>query len=260
MSSFKLADDPNKDINALKLYMAKQSLQNKSQADQEQKRSGNILQRQMSRQQFMTERDVKKDAMARQLNIHKAQTNEASKRRQALDSYSGDANQILVALDKMEKGAHSLGDFKRGPWEQLKARAQVGVGSFSKDKNLTRYQGVMSQEFIPLARKLMEEKGPITESDVKRVERGLGDITTPLEDKIFLINEMRNKVKQALKHKMALREGSNLDTRYTELLERAEPMPMEEDAGGDNGDVRERYNQLRARGLSAEEAKRELGL
>jgi hypothetical protein len=101
----------------------------------------------------------------------------------------------------MEREARNLGDFKRGFLNQLFAKAQTGVGAFSKDKNITRYLGVVAQELIPAARKLMEEKGPITESDIKRVEEGLGDTTTPLEDKLFLLDELRNKVRTALTNK-----------------------------------------------------------
>ena len=52
-----------------------------------------------------------------------------------------------------------------------------------------------------LTRKIMEEKGPITEFDVARVEKGLGNVTAPLEDKIFLLNELRNKIRQAIMNK-----------------------------------------------------------
>lgn len=121
--------------------------------------------------------------------------------KKSLDTYLSDANQITIALNKIEKSSKELGDFKRGPVQQTLAKGAVAYGKYTKDEKMTRYQGVIAQELIPLARKLMEEKGPITEWDVSRLEKGLGDATTPLSDKLFLINEMRNKVKEAIKAK-----------------------------------------------------------
>lgn len=146
----------------------------------------------------------------------------------ALNNYSSDAIQSLVALDKIEEGAKTLGNFKRGVWNQAKAKANVAAKEFGKDKNVTRYLGVVSQELIPAARKLMEEKGPITESDVNRVEKGLGDITAPLEDKLFLINELRNKVKAVVENKRKIAGISDEDfgTKYGELAGRLSSLDM----------------------------------
>lgn len=126
------------------------------------------------------------------------------KARQGLNTYLSDANQVMVALNKIERESKNLGDFSRGLFGQTVAKTKIAVGSYAKDKNIARYEGVVAQELIPLARKLMEERGPITEWDVSRVEKGLGDKTLPLEDKLFLINEMKDKVKQAIKLKRSL--------------------------------------------------------
>ena len=141
--------------------------------------------------------------MQRRLRVSEAQNRqkELSKARQNLTTYTNDAMQMLTALEKMEAQSKALGDFERGVPQQIGARISTGIGKFAKDKNITRYSGVVAQELIPAARKLMEEKGPITEFDIARVEKGLGDMTTPLEDKVFLLGQLRKKVLQAIENK-----------------------------------------------------------
>lgn len=143
--------------------------------------------------------------------------------RKSFDVYQADANQALVAIDKIESQAKNLPEYRRGGLNQITGRIDAAYKEFSKDKEVTRYLGVVSQELIPMARKLMEEKGPITEFDVARVEKGLGDITAPLEDKKFLLNELRDKVKQALltKSKIAEISQEDIEGKYSDLFKRA---------------------------------------
>ena len=122
-------------------------------------------------------------------------------RKKNLLAYSDDANQALVAIDKIERLSRQLGDFGRGGMNQAISKLSAGYKKFAMDKNMNQYLGVVSQELIPMSRKIMEEKGPITEFDVARVEKGLGNVTAPLEDKIFLLNELRNKIRQAIMNK-----------------------------------------------------------
>lgn len=162
-------------------------------------------------------------------------SSEQSKAREGFDAYASDASGALVALDKLEAQATNLGDFKRGGIGQAIAKGKTAYGSFAKDENITKYIGVVNQELIPLARKLAEEKGPITDSDVSRIQKGLGDLTTPLEDKKFLFNELRNKVKEAIKTKSDIAGISEdvLKTKYKNVYEklfRKFPMPPVETA------------------------------
>jgi len=137
----------------------------------------------------------------------------------ALDSYSSDAVSTLAALDKLTAQTHELGDFKRGLLPQISEKIGINIKEAGKDEAVTRYIGVVNQELIPLARKLMEEKGPITESDVNRVEKGLGDITTPIADKLFLINQLRQKIQLAIANKAEAAEvGSNYFTGQRKVL------------------------------------------
>lgn len=124
---------------------------------------------------------------------------EASKN---IQDYIASANKSVTALDKMAKYATNLGDFKTGLVSQALAKGKTTVQEFAKDPKVTEYLGVVSQELIPAARDLMEEKGPITEFDVARVEKGLGDITTPLETKFTLLNELKNKIKAVISIKL----------------------------------------------------------
>lgn len=151
-----------------------------------------------------------------------------SKARKDMDAYSSDALQALTALDKIEKQAEKLPAFKPGLLNQALGRTEAAYKSFSKEKNVTDYLGVVSQELIPLARKLMEEKGPITEFDVTRVEKGLGDMTVPLETKKFLLAQMRDKVRQALKNKAEVAEMSEEEVRskYKTLFNRLDALPL----------------------------------
>lgn len=147
---------------------------------------------------------------AKDFSYQQAQLNERARLKQFVENrkmfneYSNDATQALVALNKIETQGKNLPVYERGFWNQVGAKADVAVKSFGKDQAMARYQGVVSQELIPMARKLMEEKGPITEWDVQRVEKGLGDATLPYEDKKFLIDELRVKVKYAVRNKLDL--------------------------------------------------------
>jgi hypothetical protein len=119
-----------------------------------------------------------------------------------LNEYTTAANKALVGIDKIEKYARGLGDFKRGFLPQIKSRADIAMRAVAQDKPVAEYLGAINQELIPLARNLAEEKGPITNTDVDRIQKGLGEATAPLETKIALLNELRDKVAQALNTKM----------------------------------------------------------
>lgn len=150
--------------------------------------------------------------------------------RKSFDTYQSDANQALVAIKKIREQSKNLPKFERGFIEQTKAKATAALGEYSKDKEITRYQGVVAQELIPMARKLMEEKGPITEFDVDRVEKGLGDLTTPQEDKTFLLDELQNKVFRALKSKSEIAELSPEDIKgkYSKVFKEASQIDFPE--------------------------------
>lgn len=152
--------------------------------------------------------------------------------RKDLDRYTSDATQSLVALNKMEEASKKLGDFKRGIVSQTISKGGVMLDKLAKNKEYVQYRGIIDQELIPAARKLMEEKGPITETDVARVESGLGDITVPLEDKLFLLNQLRTKVKEALQNKLEVagislsefaQKNPNLYKSLFEQTEQAQP-------------------------------------
>ena len=231
---------------ALQLYMAKQDYQNQAQNERMMAQQEATSQRELEKQEFQTQQNFLKNQMMRSRNVEKVQMKEEYDLRKSMANYLSDANQALVALDKIEKGARSLGDFGRGVLPQIGAKFNIAAKSFGKDKDLTRYLGVVAQELIPMARKLMEEKGPITEWDVKRVEKGLGETTVPLEDKLFLINQMRNKVKQAVTQKMRLAQGGNIEEVGTGLIERASSGGEET---GLNDDWEAKSKRLRSRYL-----------
>lgn len=139
--------------------------------------------------------------------LAKSEIKEIGEARKKFNDYVSSANDSLGALERLEARAKKLPDYKllgksRGFAEQTYAKSRAALDEYSKDENVTRYSGVLNQELIPLARKLAEEKGPITDSDVERITKGLGDLTTPFEDKKALYDELRTKVREAIESKM----------------------------------------------------------
>lgn len=119
-----------------------------------------------------------------------------------LQDYASSANDVLGALDRVEQSASKLPKFETGLAEQAYALARSAYGQASAEPVFTKYESAVNSELIPLARKLQEEKGPITEWDVSRVEKGLGRKTLPFGQKIEILNESRAKVYSALRTKM----------------------------------------------------------
>ena len=135
-----------------------------------------------------------------------------------LEKFIPAADKALVALEGIEELAKKLPNFtriptgfgsieipgtdQRGLIESNLRRLNAGLDVNAQQKDVVRFMGKMSQELIPLARNLAEEKGPITDPDVDRIEKGLGKLETPLEDKLFLLNELKEKVSLSLQTKM----------------------------------------------------------
>lgn len=123
---------------------------------------------------------------------------------QKLDDYSDQAINALQALNKVGTKAAQLGDFERGFTKQMGSKLKFVLAEQGKDKDVTEFVGAVQQELIPLGRNLVEEKGPITDSDVKKLEKGLtGGSTTPLEDKLTLIDDFKKKVRLAVQNKLS---------------------------------------------------------
>ena len=164
-----------------------------------------------------------------------------------LNAYASDASQALVAIKKIEGYADELGDFKTGLLNQAMSKGKIALDKFSKEEKVTNYIGVVSQELIPMARKLMEEKGPITEWDVARVEKGLGDITTPIKTKKLLLNELRNKVSEAIKVKTGL-AGVSEDEFFSDNPSLSSLIKVENKSSGyDDPEKEKRYQAWKAR-------------
>lgn len=164
-----------------------------------------------------------------------------------LNAYASDASQALVAIKKIEGYADELGDFKTGLLNQAMSKGKIALDKFSKEEKVTNYIGVVSQELIPMARKLMEEKGPITEWDVARVEKGLGDITTPIKTKKLLLNELRNKVSQSIKVKTGL-AGVSEDEFFSDNPSLSSLIKVENKSSGyDDPEKEKRYQAWKAR-------------
>jgi hypothetical protein len=152
----------------------------------------------MKRQDMIDKRAEKKQVMAETMLGKK----ERMKAREELRKYASDAHQVLGALKNIEaKTKKVLPDAGRGVISQTIQKGKYALGQYSADENITRYIASVNSELIPLARKLMEEKGPITEFDVARVEKGLGNANLPLEDRLAIIGDLKSKVYSALEQK-----------------------------------------------------------
>lgn len=118
-----------------------------------------------------------------------------------LDTYVDTSAKALQAIEKIRTASQKLPEFKPGLVSQASGKLSMAVKSFAKDPSVAYYEGVVSQELIPLARSLAEEKGPITDLDVARIEKGLGDKTTPLATRRDLLNQLVNKIELGLQTK-----------------------------------------------------------
>ena len=194
---------------------------------------------------------------------------------QDMDEFSSDATRIFSALDNLEKTSVGLGDFKTGFWNQAAAKTRFNVRSFGMEENETKYLASLNQELIPLARKYMEEKGPITEWDVGRVQTGLGRPTTPLNTKKEIFNDIRSKTKLLIANKARLAGMSDQQfaEKYPQLYQIAfskevpsQSIPQQgmQSSASIEQNYNTRVNELIRRGLDRREAEqqagRELGL
>lgn len=159
---------------------------------------------------------VFKEFVSPELAAEKAQAIADVKRitdaRKRSDEYVSEASQVLNAIKNLESVVENLPRYERGIANQAKAKADIMAKRFAKDEDINKYDITVSQVLIPFARKVMEEKGPITEFDVARVEKGLGDPTSPIEDKRFALELLKEKIGEAIqiKRQEAENPGSSL--------------------------------------------------
>lgn len=140
-----------------------------------------------------------KPALKAEMQRQQEDIKNTAKAQESLDAYSSDAVAALAALDKIEKKAESLGDFKRGGVEQFLSKSSMAIKEFSEDKSVNEFKQAIAQEMAPLVRKLAEEKGPLTDRDIDRAIEGVGGkLTRPLEDKKTALNDLREKVRNAV--------------------------------------------------------------
>lgn len=162
----------------------------KVQSDLSEKRMNqsneNILQRQ---QQAMENQQKLADERTRQKSVRDA------------DVAAQAGAKALLAIGKIRTASDDLPQFGSGVTNQAFGKAAMGIKSFAKEEKTATYEGYVSQELIPLARNLAEEKGPITDNDVARIEKGLGDKTTPKEIRNSLLNELVNKIELSVASK-----------------------------------------------------------
>lgn len=169
---------------------------------------------------FQFERpDVKANILTQQEDIKNT-----AKAREAIDTYSSNAIEALNAIDKIEKKAESLGNFKRGAVSQAIEKSKMAMKEFSEDKAVNEFKQAIAQEMAPLVRKLAEEKGPLTDKDIERAMEGVGGkLTRPLADKKVALADLREKVKSAIiaKAQAAKLSDTDIKERYPDLYNKA---------------------------------------
>lgn len=111
-----------------------------------------------------------------------------------LTAFVDAAPKAALALDSVETAAKELGDFPKGFVPQLFAKGDLALKEFGQDEKVANYVGVVGQNLSVLARTIAEEKGPLTDRDIVRIEKGLGNKSAPLKTKLALISELRSKV------------------------------------------------------------------
>jgi hypothetical protein len=132
-------------------------------------------------------------ARKRQIEQQKQKDELLGKAGEALQTFLSDANRTVIALDDIDEKAINLGDFERRFFNQAGAKTSIFFKEFSKDKDLTLFQGSLNQELAPLTRGAFAEKGPLREEDIERTRKGLGETTAPLADKLELTQGLRGK-------------------------------------------------------------------
>lgn len=143
---------------------------------------------------------VQNDQLEKRLFQREEEKNKTKSARD-LDTYTDSASKALQAIGKIRTAAEEMPQFGPGIASQTFGKGLMAIKSYAKDPKTAKYEGVVSQELIPLARNLAEEKGPITDTDVARIEKGLGDKTTPLPVRNELLNELVNKIELGLENK-----------------------------------------------------------
>lgn len=112
------------------------------------------------------------------------------------------APKAALALESVEKAAKELGDFKKGFIPQMFAKGDLALKEFGQDEKVANYVGIVGQNLSVLARTIAEEKGPLTDRDIIRIEKGLGNKSAPLKTKLALTSELRTKVIDTLTTKL----------------------------------------------------------
>lgn len=124
--------------------------------------------------------------------------------RKALDESMATAPDVLGAFQGIKERGARLPQFKTGFFPQLAGKISMAEKSFSKDPVVGDYNRWVDSNLIPLARKFMEEKGPITESDVSKLEKTLKDSTLPQEQREITLNDFMSKIQQSIRNKMSI--------------------------------------------------------
>jgi len=114
--------------------------------------------------------------------------------RKGLNEFANTASRGLAGLDKIENAAILLGDFQTGFMNQVGAKSKNALELFAKTPEYVRFSSIVNQELSNIARNLGGEKGVLNNDDITRVRSAIADPTLPLDQKIELLDELRNPI------------------------------------------------------------------
>jgi len=120
---------------------------------------------------------------------------------QNLKNFSNEAKATYSSFNgfnSIEKSAIELGDFNVGVISQAVATGEKWKELFAKNPKYIKYRAAVSREVTRFARIYGQEKGMVSDKDIKRYENTLPDPTAPLQLKIDMLHEIKAIMKKDL--------------------------------------------------------------
>ena len=103
------------------------------------------------------------------------------------------ADSMMIGLESLERMAVDLGDFKTGTMAQIMARGGAAMETFAKSPKYTKYVADINGFLTEFAKGTGEQGQRVSDVDIKRYEKALTGLTTPLQTKLDVYNEIRAK-------------------------------------------------------------------
>ena len=133
----------------------------------------------------------------------KAAIKEKGDLRKAFFASTGDFTVVGQALDHLERTSKELEEFRPGVLNQILDKTKFALGSFGQEEHIAKYLASIEGSLALFARKVMGERGVLTNQDVERARKMLGNETAPLSTKLSLLGELRTKARKNMENTLA---------------------------------------------------------